>query len=182
MISRSREPRVSESETEEKRHPLSLKLLLNAEESAPGRHFVTRIYPSEPIGEKEGRRQATPSSSYCASASALTRSDLFLRAAGCHATHAQARPGNSCWEEHRISRVRARECGLRAWSQRHCLRGFGTLVTCRPPSRFEEVRAPIAAETLAGGVVVSDFGGLPCRGGWLRRQAVNLGEHEACAT
>lgn len=55
VISRTRELCVSKSNTEEKRHPPSLKLLLNGEASARDRHFVTRIYPSEPIGrEKKG--------------------------------------------------------------------------------------------------------------------------------
>lgn len=69
-----------------------------------------------------------------------------------------------------------RERGLRAWSQSPGQRGLSTLVTCRPPSGIEEARAPIAAETLAGGVVVSGSGGLRWCGGWMRRQAVSLGE------
>ena len=53
MISRTREPCVSESDTEDKkRHPLSPKLLQNGEESARGRHLVTRMDASEPIGGK----------------------------------------------------------------------------------------------------------------------------------
>ena len=44
---------VSESDTEDnKRHLLSLKLLQNGEESARGRHLVTRMDASEPIGGK----------------------------------------------------------------------------------------------------------------------------------
>lgn len=52
VISRNQEPCVSESDTEEKRHPLSLKRLWNGEKRARGRHLVTRMDASEPIGRK----------------------------------------------------------------------------------------------------------------------------------
>lgn len=183
MISRTRELCVSGSNTEKKRHPPGLKLLLNGEASAPGRHFVTLIYPSEPIGgKKKGRGQATPACSYCASASE-PQPPAPLPAGRWGSCGACASPP---WKQSQggtsdLARAH-RERGLRAWSQRRCQRGLGTLVTCQPPSGFEKVRAPIAAETLAGGVVVTDFGGLRWCGGWLRRQPVDLGEHEACAT
>lgn len=41
----------------------------------------------------------------------LDRQHLFLRAAGCHAAHAQARPRNSRWAERRVSRVRTGSAG-----------------------------------------------------------------------
>jgi hypothetical protein len=91
------------------------------------------------------------------------------------AAHAQARPRNSRREDHWSSRVRTGSAGSGPGAKATVKRGLSTLVTCRPPSQFEEVRAPIAAETLAGGVVVSDFGGLRWCGGWLRRLAVDLG-------
>lgn len=69
VVSRTREPCVSESDTKEKRHPLSLKRLRNGEERARGRHLVTRMDASEPIGGKRAGEGEEPASSYCACAS-----------------------------------------------------------------------------------------------------------------
>lgn len=178
--------RVSESTTEGEKHPPSLKPLLNGEESARSRHLITRMYPLEPIRKKKikikkkrGGRQETPASSYCASASRpqppapLPKGRRVSRGACARPPWKRSLGGASGLAHARRER--------RLWPGSP--RGLSTLVTCRPASGFEAVRAPIAAESLAGGAAVgrADFGGgLSWCGGRLGRQAVNLGRHEAC--
>lgn len=98
VIGRPRELCVFESDTEGKTHPLSLKPLLSAEESARSRHLVTRNTPSEPIQGKK-KEKKTPASNYYASAS--EPQPPAQRPKGRRVSRgSRARPlGNGRWEE-----------------------------------------------------------------------------------
>lgn len=99
----------------------------NSAEHGPGRHFVTRLYPSKPA-PKKGRKE-TPASSYRASAPEPGPRPLLRGRWASHCAVAQLL-GNRRREE-RPSLTHARSCLSRGAGA--CGWGLRTLVTCRPP-------------------------------------------------